>query len=607
MAETDRVAEITIRAFSSGGGVMNQQVVVKANHVRDVSQAAAETGAIARNGLDATQPVMWNKAGDYFYQYDSPTSLNPPKEFNDEALAKRVKEDEEKREEERSKIPNPTSASPPPPELVPDDSKAIAVCLSPDVCRSPDKPVPYSTWGQASDSQNYSPDVRSNGMVIKRQDSIFFCCYGDEAGIGLGVKSNTVGDVVEPVTSSQVVRANGIWVQRHDDRCTLNNGNTVGEYIYVQCTDTHAAPDATDSQDGSSADAADTRGNGEKFLDGFTDNAGETWEGLKQVGSDMWSGTKDLASDLYNDPGGTLAAGAENVKDGVTGAANWTGEVAQNLYDDPGATLGRGVDNVTNTASSIWHAVSDPYAEAYAEGGLAQAAGHGTFDVVKLAVEALATKGAATAAGKAATIGAGAAAKVHRAEEVVETANDARKIERKSNGGEHGARSVQKLSVRCFDLPRNVNRGEFRRQLQEQQATINSMTADDMAYAHAVLDRARQQWGDRPGSFTNLLRDGKAQEAVRADYRRSLEAAGVSEEDIVAEMGRVNATHYLDIIAGGDPTALGIGGGAENQRIGPMWTQHGRADSLKETANAMRAAGRAGDMMDVELKICGER
>ncbi|UWU24828.1 DUF4150 domain-containing protein (plasmid) [Rhizobium sp. CB3060] len=145
--------------------------------------------------------------------------------------------------------PRPTAADPPPPELIPDDSKAIAVCLSPDVCKSPDKPVPYMSWGKASDDLNYSPDVRSNGMVIKRQDSKFSCCYGDEPGVGLGCKSGTVGDVVEPVTSSGIVRANGIWVQRHNDRCTLNNGNTEGEYVHIQSTDTKKAPDGNDKGD----------------------------------------------------------------------------------------------------------------------------------------------------------------------------------------------------------------------------------------------------------------------------------------------------------------------------------------------------------------------
>ena len=586
---------------------MGMEITIDGSHVRNVSAAAAETGAIARNGLDPSQPVMWNKAGDYFYQYDSPTSLNPPKEFNDEQLAKRVKEDEEKREKEKQ-IQSPTSANPAPPELIPDESKAIAVCLSPDVCKSPEKPVPYMSWGEASDDQNYSPDVRSNGKIIKRQDSKFSCCYGDEPGVGLGCKSNTVGDVVEPVTSSQIVRANGIWVQRHGDRCTLNKGNTEGEYVHVEATDAHKAPEGTDEQDQSGGKAEDTRSEGQKFSDGFTENASETWEGLKKVGSDVLEGTKDLASDLWNDPTGTVAAGAESVKDGAVGAANWTAEVAQNLYDDPGATLGRGWENTQNTASSIWHAVADPYSEAYEKGGLSQAVGHGTFDVVKLAVEALATKGAATVAGKTASIGAGVAAKAHKAEEVAETVNDARKIESKVEDGAHGARSTRRLRVRCFDLPRGVNRDEFRRQLKEQQATIRNMTADDMAYAHTVLDHAREAWSGsgKKGSFTNLLRDGKAQEAARADFEASLREAGYSRAEIREQMASVNATHYLDIIAGGDPRELGIGGGAENQRIGPMWTQEGRAESLRAEANHMRRNGRADQLMDIELNICGE-
>ena len=54
-------------------------------------------------------------------------------------------------------------------------------------------------------------------------------------------------------------------------------------------------------------------------------------------------------------------------------------------------------------------------------------------------------------------------------------------------------------------------------------AAINQMTADDMAYAHNVLDHARTEHarqvaaGQRPrgSSFTDLLRDNGAQRAVR--------------------------------------------------------------------------------------------
>ncbi len=168
---------------------MATEVTLDGSHVRNVSAAAAETGAFARHDLDPSQPVMWNKASDTFYQYDSPTSTNPPKEFTDEALARRVKQDEEKREkEQRAKIQPPTAANPAPPELIPDESDALAVCLSPDVCRSPQTPIPYMVWGKADDKLNYSPDVRANGKVIKRHDSRFSRSYGDEPGVGKGLK-----------------------------------------------------------------------------------------------------------------------------------------------------------------------------------------------------------------------------------------------------------------------------------------------------------------------------------------------------------------------------------------------------------------------------------
>lgn len=103
--------------------------------------------------------------------------------------------------------------------------------------------------GKGSDDSNYSPNVRSNGLIIKRRDSSFTRTYGDTPGTGLGVKSNTVEDVVTPVTSSTIVRANGVPVQRHSDRCTLNNGNCPGEYLHVKSTETHPAPDGKDEQD----------------------------------------------------------------------------------------------------------------------------------------------------------------------------------------------------------------------------------------------------------------------------------------------------------------------------------------------------------------------
>jgi len=175
-----------------------------------------------------------------------------------------------------------------------------------------------------------------------------------------------------------------------------------------------------------------------------------------------------------------------------------------------------------------------------------------------------------------------------------------------------GTRHTPRRNIDCFEVPNGVNRTEFDRQLREQQDTINSMTADEMAYAHAVLDQARQSWREsgRKGSFTNLLRDPAAQNAVRKSYLKDLVEAGLSDNEIDNIMGRLNATHFLDIIAGGNPRHVGMGGATENQRIGPAWTHNNtasgvsRAEMLKREANAMRASGLSNHKMNIGLSSC---
>ncbi len=166
--------------------------------------------------------------------------------------------------------------------------------------------------------------------------------------------------------------------------------------------------------------------------------------------------------------------------------------------------------------------------------------------------------------------------------------------------------------IECFDVPRGVDRDEFERQLKEQQDTINSMTADDMEYGHTVLDHAREAWRQQggKGSFTNLLRDGKAQTAARNEHKLILEESGLSKSQIQDIMSGLDATHFLDIIAGGDPSNVGMGGSAENQRIGPAWThtntQSGlsRAQMLRNEAIDMRSGGLHNQKMNVGLSAC---
>lgn len=56
-------------------------------------------------------------------------------------------------------------------------------------------------------------------------------CQGDEAGIGGGVKSGTIGKEVKPTSASSTIFIAGRQLVREGDSCTMNNGNTVGKYV----------------------------------------------------------------------------------------------------------------------------------------------------------------------------------------------------------------------------------------------------------------------------------------------------------------------------------------------------------------------------------------
>ena len=172
-------------------------------------------------------------------------------------------------------------------------------------------------------------------------------------------------------------------------------------------------------------------------------------------------------------------------------------------------------------------------------------------------------------------------------------------------------RKVTRHDVPCFDLPNGADPVEFDRQLAEQMATINAMTADDMAYAHQILDQARAekarlealgQWSG--GSFTDILRDNATQQRARASHRQLLQSQGFTPAQIREQMNNLNATHYLDIIAGGDPSSVGIGGASENQGIGRQWPRDDRSEGIGNAARDMRNNGMSNRNMDVNLRRC---
>ncbi|WP_172716865.1 PAAR-like domain-containing protein [Neorhizobium sp. T6_25] len=505
-----------------------------------------------------------------------------------------------KEEEKPASQPRPAAPAPAPPEIIPDNKDALALSLSPDVCRAPDKPCPFPAWGKADDDTNYSPDVFANGERIKHHESKFSRCYGDEPGVGLGCKSGTVGDVVEPVTSSPILTVNGKPVQRHADLCTLNNGNTDGEYCYVRATDIQPPPNATDGQDkawyeqaaGDFWSGMTATSDEAALLDGAVKKAGQWFENPSQFLDDVKGAYDSIPT------GAELWQGAQNIGSGLL-------NVGEQVVNDPiGSAKSAGgwaVDQVEGAIDSV--------EQGYEKHGVAGAAGAGVGVLASIFSPGKKIK-ALKEAGEALEEAGDAASAIHKAERAEDAVDDANVPQRHNQGenadGKDGGRVTRRFQVECFDVPDKLKgkTEEYKRQLAEQMDYINNnMTADDMAYSHWVLDKA---------GGTEALRQPYLQQKHRNLYKQYLRSQGQTEAQIADAVEGKAATHFLDMIAGGNPAIFStdaagnpvLGDSEVNSYIGNQWTQKSRAASLKEEAEQMRNSGRSGEKMNVELKVC---
>lgn len=132
-----------------------------------------------------------------------------------------------------------------------DTDAAVIVSLSPDVCKSRKRAVPYPVVEFCGHDEGYTPSVRFTGqsaMVLRSQTTDV---HGDEAGRGGGVVSGTCGGICEPIGHAEQVFAEGSPVIRHLDRFHMNNRNTEGEAIFVRDMAVYAAPIDDDPLPGS--------------------------------------------------------------------------------------------------------------------------------------------------------------------------------------------------------------------------------------------------------------------------------------------------------------------------------------------------------------------
>ncbi|MDO5612453.1 MAG: DUF4150 domain-containing protein [Paracoccus sp. (in: a-proteobacteria)] len=414
----------------------------------DITDLPETAAALRRAGLPADGTVIYHKNSEEFtFHHDID---DEGQQFTDpELLDAAIK---------AHGPPPPTAPNPPPPEVIPDTAAAIAVSTSPDVCRAPRRPCPFPVYGRANDDQNYASTVRSNGQTLMTWGSRFTTTYGDEAGTGGGVISGTRGSIVAPTSHSPLVFAEGQPLIRHRDSCTLNSGNCPGEFIHVDSTATHPAPDGRDQAQKSRLDS---------FRDGFMgasgtaqtgasilDKAGEYWDDPSQIGRDaqgLWD-ARPSWSDIQD--------GAQNIASGAAA-------VGRQVVDDPRGSAGAVWNWGAEGLSDAWNGVEG----AWEDNGLAGAAGV----VAGLGVDLINPFRKAKAAGEAADalgdIGdatrAGGATRRRRRDEV-----------REEEDGRDGARSTRRISLREQYLGRtpgkNSRTGREVRERMRQEGTLRT-------------------------------------------------------------------------------------------------------------------------------------
>nr|WP_236012836.1 PAAR-like domain-containing protein [Methylobacterium ajmalii] len=122
--------------------------------------------------------------------------------------------------------------------------EGIVVAEAMDWCRSPTAIVPYRIYTHHQvEGASTADSVRQTDERSHVRGSLIRQCYGDEPGVGGGVRSGTRGAECEPKTWSSSVRAEGRPMVRHDDEWWMNHRNTYGRLTYVKDAKRYETPE----------------------------------------------------------------------------------------------------------------------------------------------------------------------------------------------------------------------------------------------------------------------------------------------------------------------------------------------------------------------------
>lgn len=277
-------------------------------------------------------------------------------------------------------------------------AKAIVVCTTPDVCKTPMGssmvPVPYQIVAKFDASTATVATVRMSGAPTFVLKSRIAVCTGDEPGVGGGIKSGTIKGVCEPIDNFVTVRAMSSGVVRDTDPFWMNNRNTVGRAVFPVSRGPVESEHTEQDK-------------------GFWHQVGGAFRG---AGKALWEMGEAVVT-VVTDPG--------KVAEGL-GAA----------IDDPGAAM---------------EAMSVGYTEAWAAGEYGEALGRGAVDIGSLFLGGV---GVVAKGGK----GAAAAGQVAKA---TDTMGDVGRVAKATDAAADAAQlaNVDKNIARGSKFPRSGNTG----------------------------------------------------------------------------------------------------------------------------------------------------
>jgi hypothetical protein len=504
---------------------------------------------------------------------------------------------------EDPKYPAPWTTTQPR-EALRDTDKARVVSLLPDVCLTPRGnmlvPVPYNIHDLVGHDTNFANSVNFTGeraMVFRSKTEHV---HGNEQGTGGGIKSGTTPGQCEPIDHASQLRAEGSWVIRHQDKCWMNNRNTIGEGRFVRDTKEYKEPKDTDPVPGSAeckpilvAQAATGT---------MTDVGG----GLFGGGS-AGSGTA-TGSPTTTTPSKPTTSSPARPK-GLLRRSIWGFLIAEIANDlsmpaDERAAQGRAFSVIQSpVAEQIIR--EDRLLGGRSTGSMFDSRSwnfegkYGTVigqeDRIPLANDIL-----SAATGRKLDVRNMTDAEVQQALQSVAK----EKADAQSKTGSRVSAQTKKI---CFKVPEGGDEEEFRRQLKEQEKELKDLSPEEYLKRRSDFkDFGRPDDSADRQKARDEYRDNR-EEKVRSDLGRDnpnmsrSEIASEATRRVAAEMAGKAATHALDWVAGGGGKISGLGGAKENSSIGSQW-RNGRAEQLDKIAEEQKKQGKK--KLDIELDVC---